>query len=233
MEMKNSIAFILSCILIVSCNSKREDLVITGKIDGLKKGKLFLQKIQDTTIINLDSVILYNTNEFNFSVELEHPEVLYLQLQKDTLTEVDNFIPFFADKGNLQIQTSLDQFSLPKISTDYENQKVFNTYSINLKRFADSKLDLIKAELEARKSNNTKRLDSVNEAYDRMNKRRVLYAINYAKAHPGLEVSPYIVLNQAQYINKRYLDTVYNAMDKTIQKSFYGKQLKELVDADD
>jgi len=231
--MKNAIAFILLSILILSCNSKREDLIITGNIEGLKKGKLFLQKIRDTAILNLDSVSFYNTNEFQFSVELEHPEVLYLQLQTDTLNEVDNFIPFFADKGNLQVNTKLDQFSLPDITADYENQKVFNVYSVNLKRFADSKIDLIKAELEARKSNNSMKLDSVNAAYDRMNKRRVLYAINYAKAHPELEVSPYIVLNQAQYINKKYLDTVYNALSKKNQKSFYGKQLKKLIDKED
>jgi len=231
--MKKYLAIIVLSILILSCNSKREDLVITGKIVGLKKGKLFLQKIKDTAIINLDSVSFYNTNDFSFSIELEHPEVLYLQLQTDTLNEVDNFIPFFADKGNLQVNTTLEQFSLPEITADYENQKVFNVYSVNLKRFADSKLDLIKAELEARRSNNEAKLDSVNAAYDRMNRRRVLYAINYAKAHPNLEVSPYIVLNQAQYINKRYLDTVYNAMDKTIQNSFYGKQLKELMDKED
>ena len=228
--MKNSIAIIFLSILMLSCNSKREDLIITGKIDGLKKGKLYLQKIRDTSIINLDSVRFYNSSDFSFSIELEHPEVLYLQLQKDTLSDIDNFIPFFADKGNLQINTSLNQFSLAKISAHYENQTVFNIYSENIKRFSDAKLDLIKAELEARKSNDEAKLDSVNAAYDRMNQRRVLYAINYAKVNPDLEVSPYIILNQAQYINKKYLDTVYNALDKRIQQSYYGKQLKALIE---
>ena len=218
--------------MILSCNSKREDLIITGKIDGIKKGKLFLQKIRDTAIINLDSISFYNTNEFSFSVELEHPEVLYLQLQKDKVNEVDDFIPFFADKGNLQVNAKLDQFALARITADYDNQNAFNTYSDNIKRFGGAKLDLIKAELEARKSDDKEKLDSINEAYDRMNTRRILYAINYAKANPSLEVSPYIVINQAQYINKNYLDTVYLALDKKIQNSFYGKQLKELIDGD-
>jgi hypothetical protein len=232
--MKKVISLILVSLLLISCQTKTDDLLITGRVKNIKKGKLFLQRIVDSTLVNVDSVSFYNNDDFSFAVELEKPEIMYLELQKDTLEEPgQNFISFFADKGNLTVNSRLDKFVYATIDADYENQQVFTTYANNLKRFGDFKLDLIKEELEARKNGDDRKLDSINKAYDRMNKRRILYAINYAKANPSLEVSPYIVLNQAQYINKNYLDTVYLALDKKIQKSFYGQQLKAMIDKKD
>lgn len=227
--MKIKLILFLAIVTLISCNTKKPDLVISGQIEGLKKGKLFLQKINDSVIVNLDSIKLYNSNDFKFEVNLNDPEIMYLQLEKDTIDQTDNFIAFFADKGQLKVKAKLDEFSYADLNADYKNQQKFQEYSKNLKRFASQKLDLIKAELEARKANNKEHLDSINKIYNKMSKRRYLYAVNFAIGHPDLEVSPYIILNQAQYINKTYLDSVYKSLDKSIQKSFYGKQLNSLV----
>ncbi|MBS3739454.1 DUF4369 domain-containing protein [Mesohalobacter halotolerans] len=227
--MKIKLLCLVVFISTLSCETKNPDLTITGEISGLKKGKLYLQKVKDSAIINIDSLELYNTNQFQFDVQLNHPEVMYLQLEKDTLERADNFIAFFADKGHLNVNAELDAFMYAKIKADYKNQQQFQEYSQNIKRFGDQKLELIKAELEARKANNQNRLDSINQAYNKMSTRRYLYAINFAMNHPDLEVSPYVILNQAQYINTKYLDSVYQSFDKSIQKSYYGQELNNLV----
>jgi hypothetical protein len=227
--MKMKFLFLLIVIAVLSCETKKPDLTITGQIDGLKKGKIYLQKVKDSTIVNLDSLELYNTNQFNFDVELNQPEVMYLQLEIDTIDQTDNFIAFFADKGKLEVKAKLDEFSYANLNADYKNQQKFQEYSQNIKRFADQKLDLIKAELEARKANNQDRLDSINKVYNSMTQRRYLYAINFAMNHPDLEVSPYVILNQAEFITPKYLDSVYQSFDKSIQKSYYGQQLNNLV----
>lgn len=228
--MRKNISIVILLVLgLFACESKKPDFVIEGKIDGLKKGKLYLQKIQDSTLINIDSIEFYNTNQFKIERELEYPEVMYLQLVKDTIESTDNFISFFADKGKLNISAELDQFMFAELEGDYANQKTFQKYAETIKRFGEQKLDLIKAEIEARKSENQEKLDSVNAAYNKMNQRRYLFAINFALGHPNLEVSPYIILNQADYINTKYLDTLYQALDNKIKKSHYGLKLKDLI----
>jgi hypothetical protein len=227
--MNKKILIFLLCFGFIACESKSPDLVLEGKIFGLKKGKIFLQRVKDSAIINIDSVEFYNTNLFRFERQLDYPEIMYLQLQKDTINPEDNFVAFFADKGKVNVNAALNQFMFADIKANYANQKEFNTYSKNLKRFGDQKLDLIKAEMEARSTNDEARLDSVNKAYDRMNKRRYLYTINFAINHPDLEVSPYVLLNQAQYIRKSYLDSVYQKLDHKVQKSYYGRKLNNLI----
>ena len=48
--------FLVLLISIIGCDSpKYKNMKISGSIDGLKKGKLFLQKVKDSTLINVDS----------------------------------------------------------------------------------------------------------------------------------------------------------------------------------
>lgn len=227
--MKYKLLVVLIVLAIFSCDNTKPDLFISGQIKGLKKGKLFLQKIKDSAIVNIDSFEFYGSNDFKFETPIEHPEIMYLQLQKDTVEIADNFISFFADKGQLQVDAKLKEFIYADVAGDYENQKQFKVYSDNLRRFGDQKLELIEAELEARKAKDENLLDSINKSYNRMNRRRYLYTINFAMGHPDLEISPYVVLNQAEYINTKYLDSVYQNLDQKIKNSFYGKKLNDLV----
>ena len=227
--MKYKFLVVIIVLAIFSCNNAKPDLLITGQIKGLKKGKLYLQKIKDSTIANIDSVEFYSNNNFKFEIPIEHPEIMYLQLQKDTVEIEDNFIAFFADKGQLQIDAKLEEFMFADVEANYDNQKQFQIYSKNINRFSNQKLDLIEAELEARKAQDKKRLDSINKAYNKMNQRRYLYAVNFAMSHPDLEISPYVILNHEEYISKKYLDSVYQNLNRNIQKSFYGQKLNDLV----
>lgn len=230
--MKKILLLIAVVLGLYACESEKPDLIIEGQIKGLKKGKVYLQKLNDSTVVNLDSVSLYNSNQFKFEKKIEYPEIMFIQLQKDTINPTDNYVAFFADKGKVNINAELDQFFFAEIQANYPNQQEFNTYSKTMKRFNNQKLDLIKAEMVARKSSNMDKLDSVNKAYNAMNTRRSLFTVNFVARHPDLEMSPYLILNQAKYIQKPYLDTIYQKMDKKIQKSFYGKKLQDLIEND-
>lgn len=226
--MKN-LLFVIVLFFMLACESEKPNFIVQGRVEGLKKGKIFLQKWKDSTVVNLDSVTLYNNNQFVFQHNLDHPEIMYLQLQKDTLDPVEHYFSFFADKGNLNINARLDQFIFAEIEADYENQKQYGTYVKFMRKFNDQKLEMIKTEMIARKSENNQKLDSVNRAYNKIDRRRLLYAVNFAMANPSLEVSPYIALEQSQNISKPYLDTIYQKLDKDIQNSFYGQKLFEFL----
>jgi hypothetical protein len=71
--------------------------------------------------------------------------------------------------------------------------------------------------------------DSINTAYDKYLRKKVLYAINYAQLHKEKEVSPYILVSEASEANPILLDSVYQKMPKKIQTTVYGKQLSELI----
>jgi hypothetical protein len=87
----------------------------------------------------------------------------------------------------------------------------------------------MEANFKASKSQDEEKLDSLNKRFNSILKRRYLYTVNFALNNKNLEVSPYILLSEAYDANIKYLDTVYNALDKPIKKSLYGKKLNELI----
>ena len=76
---------VLSLTVLISCGEKKAEgnLEITGNIKGLKKGKLYIQKVEDTTLIALDTIILNGSSSFVSHINLESPEMLYLFVDRE------------------------------------------------------------------------------------------------------------------------------------------------------
>ena len=97
---KTFIAF-LSLAILSSCGEKKQekDLLITGNIKGLKKGTLYIQKLQDTTLVALDTIKINGDSHFTSELDIDSPEMYYLFLDRGVTNSLDNNIPFFAEKG--------------------------------------------------------------------------------------------------------------------------------------
>ena len=55
---------------------------ITGNIDGLKKGTLYLQTEKDSLVVNLDSVNLKGSGNYKLGTNIVEPDIYYLYLDK-------------------------------------------------------------------------------------------------------------------------------------------------------
>ena len=74
------ILMVCMLLLIVACSHEKElgNMVVQGKIKGLKKGTLYLQKMSDTTIVSVDSIRLFGTDTFTLSNNISSSEMLSL-----------------------------------------------------------------------------------------------------------------------------------------------------------
>ena len=61
---------------------------IKGNIEGLRKGKIFLQKIDSGLIINVDSIEIKGDSKFLLNTEIDSPEIFYLYLKKECEMDV-------------------------------------------------------------------------------------------------------------------------------------------------
>ena len=80
--------FPLLLIFILACQPEKEKatgdaMIVTGKIEGLRKGTLYLQKIEDTLLVNVDSTLVKGSPNFEFKTLINTPEVFYLYLDKE------------------------------------------------------------------------------------------------------------------------------------------------------
>ena len=95
--MKRILLLFLFALTLVSCSEPaKHNLTISGAVNGLKKGTLYLEKIKDTTVVTLDSIVMKGTSGFSFTTTIDEPEMLYLYLKKTDNVEQYQRIDFFA-----------------------------------------------------------------------------------------------------------------------------------------
>jgi hypothetical protein len=230
--MKRSILALMALVLLISC--KKEDhgdanLHITGNIKGLKKGTLYIQKVVDTSLVAIDTIVFNGKSTFDTYIKIDSPEMLYLFLDRGQTNSVDNNLPFFAEPGNMKIDSNNEEFFSRAKITGSKNQKLYEDFLKIKSNFTNSNLDLVAKNLEALKNSNVKQLDSVSLQSDLLLKRRYLYTANFALNHAKNEVGPYIALSEIADINIKYLDTIQKSMSPKIAKSLYGKMLTKYV----
>ncbi|HXK00137.1 MAG TPA: DUF4369 domain-containing protein, partial [Gelidibacter sp.] len=197
-------------------------------VKDLKKGTVYLQKIEDTLLVSIDSMKINGNSQFELHTYLDSPEVLYLKLDKQD--EQVELIPFFADQGITEIQTTLKNFFIDAKITGSKQQQKLEEYKAIMSRFQDKNLELIMSNLEAQKDQDSVRIDSVLKAQDNLIIRRYLYTINFAINNKDSEIAPYLALSEIPDANIKYLDTINNALTPPIQSSKYGKELQKLID---
>ncbi len=228
--MKGFVAAI-ALLLIVSCAKEVEptgNLVISGTVKGLKDGKLFIRKMQDTSLVAVDTIVISGDSSFKTGLNIESPEMFYLELDRGATASIDDRLPFFAEPGKMNIETTLEHFFADAKITGSKNHALYEEYNKVKSRFAGQELDLTKRELESAigKNSNDPALDA---KYQAILKKKYLHAINFALNHRDSEVAPYLALTEIHDASLKYLDTINQSLTPKVKASKYGKLLDRYV----
>ena len=230
--MKRTILALMALVLLVSCNKEDHgdaNLHLTGNIKGLKKGTLYIQKVVDTSLVAIDTIVINGKSTLESYLKIDSPEMLYLFLDRGQTNSVDKSLPFFAEPGEMRIETSNEEFFHKAKITGSENQKLYEDFQKIKSKFTSDNLDLVAKNLEATKSSNVKQLDSIAAKSEQLIKRRYLYTANFALNNAKKEIGPYLALSEIADINIKYLDTIQKSMSPEVSKSLYGKMLTKYL----
>jgi hypothetical protein len=229
--MKKLLFLIIGLTFISSCsNSNSNNFSVSGTVDGIKVGKIYLQRLQDSILIDVDSALFDGNSNYTLMTDLDQTEIMYLHLDIKDGTELNDRLLFFAEDTTMIINSSWDEFVKDAVISGSKNQDIYTVYKKNSDRLDKVYTNLAKRSLSLTDDTRTVAIsDSINTAYDKYLRKKVLYAINYAQLHKEKEVSPYILVSEASEANPILLDSVYQKMPKKIQTTVYGKQLSELI----
>jgi uncharacterized lipoprotein NlpE involved in copper resistance len=229
---KNIIALALVIISLVSCNKNDNDgknLHLTGNIEGLSQGKLYIQQVQDSTLKILDSIIIKGDSKFDTYINIESPEMLYLFLDRGQTNSFDNNLSFFAEPGEMNIDTTLKSFFADAKITGSKNHDLYVEFSEMKSKFNDKNMDLVIKKIENLASKSTKNIDSIADVNSKLVRKKYLYTANFAFLHTDKEIAPYLALSEISDINIVFLDSIQSKMSKDVAKSKYGKKLTEFI----
>ncbi len=229
--MKKILLAVLTIALFVSCEKgdTRNTMVLTGNIKGLKKGTLYLQHIADSVLVTIDSLPISGDGNFTFKTELESPEIYYLYLNKKDNNDVNDRITFFAEPGNISINTNWNTFDTNAKIEGSDTQKKLEEYrkvmsSINLRNMA-----LLQSAANTEKPLDSVQFDSIARVSNKNVQRGYAYALNFALNNTDSYIAPYIALYEVPDANRIYLDSISRSLSPEVAESKYGKALKALL----
>lgn len=216
---------------LLSCEEevKKDQLELTGTVKGLNLGNLYIKKIVDTSFVTLDSIAIDGNSSFKTKITVSEPEMLYLFLDRGKTKSIDNYIPFFAEPGKMNIKTNLESFFYKAEITGSKNQKKYEEFTEMNSKFKEQEIELYSKKLKNELDVATNSIDSINTAYEKLIIRKYRFIANFANQNGNLAVSPYIALTEIADINTAYLDSISNKMTPEVANSKYGKLLKQHI----
>ena len=205
-------------------------MIVKGKVEGLRKGKIFLQKIEDTLLINVDSIQISGTPKFEFKTDIETAEIFYLYLDKEDGDSLNDRILFFGEEGLIEINTLLKTFESSAEITGSKNQELLQEYISFNRKFNDQNLSLMQKFYQAQIDQNNKLADSLQYRIDNLLNRRYLYTINFAANNTDQNIAPYLALTRVFDANLSLLDSIAVKMTPQVKESKYGIEFINFLD---
>ena len=204
-------------------------MIVSGNIDGLKKGTIYLQKQQDSIIVSIDSILLEGNSNFKLETEINEPDIYYLYLDKNDGDSLNDIITFFGNNGEINIKTSLKNFDSSYEISGSKNTELLQEYLSIIRKFNLQNLDLLEIFYKAQIENNQAKIDSVNTQIENLIKRKYLYTLNFATNNSEFEISPYLAVSQIADANQEFLLKLYDTLPEKVKNSKYGKILQTLT----
>ena len=125
--------------LVFSCNINQENFEISGNINGLKNGVIYL--IESNSIeqeIILDSTTVDSSSSFLLKGYIKNPQILKVRLGESNTNEIE----FFAEIGEMKLNTSNKRFQFDAQFSGSRHQKNLDEFNSYLIKFEEKDIDL-------------------------------------------------------------------------------------------
>ena len=215
--MKNKIIIFL--IILTSCSSEKENLIIEGEISGVKNSKIYLSSVEEGRIIDSVNII---DGKFTLKTYINEPIEMSLILKEKNSAEKFNF---FSEPSNILFRSSKEKFIF---NAQIQNSKLFAEFKNienQIAKFNEKDLELLAEQIELSVKGDQKKYDSINGERIKLNQKKILFLVNYSLNNNSSPVSAFIIHKYKESINKNYITKVYENFSDELKSSYYGKKL--------
>ena len=125
--MKKNLYLLIIAIIAISCAQKEEkNILLSGKVEGVKTGTVYLQKFRNKSFYVIDSSEIVN-GEFSFSKDVELPEIYGLSLDTTRSSFLlfldENQATVVLDSANYYRNTKVEGSDLHNLFVEYKGEK--------------------------------------------------------------------------------------------------------------
>ena len=222
--MKNLFATLVLALMIVACNTAKDEFSIKGTIAGVDTGKVYLQKIVDGRPQSVDTTDVVD-GKFTFTGKMAMPDIRILRLN-----EQDYFAQMFLDNSNVKVVAKKDSLRATKI-TGSPSHDIFDLYLKELEGMNKDVANLQEKYQSAMANRNVEEAKKAEIEYTAMMENMKYFTKNFVKEHNTSVVSAYLTLVQlAPQMEVSEMDSIIAGFPAEINASEYVIKLKEMAE---
>lgn len=218
--MKNKI--IIFFIILTSCSSEKENLIIEGEINGVKNSKIYLSSVEEGKIIDSVNII---DGKFTLKTYMDATKEMSMILDDKNS---ENKFDFISEPAHILFTSSKDKF---EYNGKIENSNLYSDYkklNNQINQFDEKDIEMLAEQIEISIKGNQNKYDYINEQRLKLNQKKILFIVNYAMSNASNPLSAFISYKYRKNINKKYLEKIYKNLSDEVKDSYYGNKLSSI-----
>jgi len=212
---KNLFITLLAVVLMASCaKPPKNQFMITGTVDSVFNGIVYLQKRIEAPLITIDSAQITG-GKFDLKGTVDYPEVYYL-----TIPATKSSVPFFIESKEITVNINTKEIDKTKIvgsktQAEYDHYlDLVDQYNARIKE----SYQMYNAAVEVGDPEKTRYYDSVTSAIDQERER---FSKKYVLENNKSFISPYIIYRNSWSYELEELEKSLNNFDTALSHSIY------------
>ena len=213
---------IIFLIILTSCSSEKEKLIIEGKISGVKNSKIYLSTVEEGKIIDSANII---DGEFKLQTYLDATEEMSIILGNKNS---ENKFYFISEPTHILFTSSKDKF---EFNGRIQNSNLYSDYkklNNQINQFDEKDIEMLAEQIEISINGDQNKYDYINEQRLKLNQKKILFIVNYAMSNASDPLSAFISYKYQENINKKYLEKIYENLSDEVKDSYYGNKLSSI-----
>jgi peroxiredoxin len=213
--LKNLFITLLAVVVMASCaKPPKNQFIITGTVDSVFNGLVYLQKRVDAPLVTIDSAQIAG-GKFSLKGTVDYPEVYYL-----TIPATKSSVPFFIEPKDITVNINTREINKTKIigsktQTEYDHYlDLVDQYNTKIRE----SYQMYNAAMEVGDPEKARYYDSVSNAIDL---EREQFSKKYVLENNKSFISPYIIFRNSWSYEMEELEKSLNNFDTALSHSLY------------
>lgn len=212
---KNLFIIVLVAATMASCSpAAKNEFTITGTVDSVFNGFVYLQKRVDAPLITIDSAQITD-GKFTLKGTVDYPEVYYL-----TIPATKSSVPFFVEPTEITVNINTKEINETKI-TGSKTQTAYDRYLDQVDQYnarIRESYQMYNAAVEVGDPVKARYYDSLTNSID---KQREQFSKKYVLENTKSFISPYIIYRNSWSYDMEELGKSLSNFDTALSHSLY------------
>jgi peroxiredoxin len=205
-----------------SCTSA-DQYKLTGKVEGVTEGKVYLSKLQDNKLVKTDSTEMTATG-FSFKGTLASPDLFYIELEGQR-----GAIQVFLENAAITIDANIENLKEAKV-VGSSNQDILTAFGELQKGFQEKQQALYPEYQKAEESKNQVVMDSIEAEFNKSNADKFSASKDFLKLNSNTVAAAFVAYRISSPLETAEMEEIYEMLGENAQKSSYATLIKDKIE---